>query len=212
MKVINTKVNDYAVEQLNKLCHKHGLTHHDLLKNMCDVLIRYMSDKHNLTPDLEQMMSVFEHLEGWKDAFTLCDTDSQPEVVAAIYFVQDTTGKKGIRPMWVEKPYFGTWIQDVNVPTMVEKFFCLTAPDLYKRLRAIGVERDCKTIFETVFTLCSMYGADAYDRMFREEFEDADRSEFGLKPHEGTPFRRKQRKSIDSLENDLNFKPHGGEW
>lgn len=210
-KTVNAKINDYSAELLYRLCRRKGLIVNNLIKLCVEVLIRYMSDKHNLTPDMEQMMSIFEHTEGWKNAFSLCDVDGETEIAAAIYFVQSAEGKTGIRPVWVEKPFFGNWTQDINPVTILEKFITLATPDLSKRLRGLAVEIGCKTMFETIFTLCAMYGKDAYEQMFREEFSDCNRSEFGLRPHEGTPFRRKMHKEVDSQEG-LDFRPFDQEY
>lgn len=208
-RILNAKVSEYAYQIFCRIAKKKGLTVNEMMKAACECLVRYMSDAHNLTPELEQMMSVFEHGE-WKDSINLLDVKGEYEIVGSIYFIQEK-GKKGVRPIMVDKPFFNQWTQNVNVVNILERFICECTPDLYKRLRLIGSERGISSAFETIFTLCALYGEDAYDRYFREEFEDANRSEYGLKPHEGSPFRRKHHKDVDT-QTGLDFRPHGGEW
>lgn len=208
--ILNAKVDEYGYKLVARICKKKGFTVNTMMKMVCEGFVRYMSDSHNLTPELEEMMSLFEHLEGWKDSINLINPNAEREIAGAIYFLQEKD-KKGLRPAWVEKPYFGQWTQDVNIVQILEKFLCFACPDLYKRLRSLGSELDTNTCFETIFTLCAMYGNDAYDKAFRDDFEDANRSEFGLKPHEGAPFRRHHHKDVDS-QKGLDFEPFGAEW
>lgn len=209
--VINTKIQKVYLELLNRLCRMKGITPYQLLQNCVETLIKYMVKDHNLTPDIEQAMDIFEHCEGWKDAFNLCDPSTNPEVVFAAYFLQDTEGKKGLRSVLVEKPYFGVWTQTENVNEIFERTFCTLLPGLYKRIRKTGSEMQTNTVIETITKLISMYGDDADAAIYREMFEDANRSEYGRKPVD-SPYKRKHKKSVDDIEKTLDFRPHGGEW
>lgn len=204
--VINTKIQKDVAKQLNHICKKKGISHNELLRSVVETLTRYMSDTHNLTPEIEQAMSIFEHMDGWRDAFCLCDPNAEPEVIFAVYFLQDQNGKKGIRSTLIEKPYFGIWTQTENVNEIFERTFCTLLPEQYKRLRKLGTDLGTNSVLETIVTLISMYGSEAEERIYREIFEDANRSEFGLKPHEGAPFRKKKHRNVDDMPG-LDFKP-----
>ena len=71
--MIQTKVSKEAHHRLKQIEHKKGLTSYGIIQMMCDCIVRYMDDQHNLTPELEQAMSIFEHMEGWKDALNWAD-------------------------------------------------------------------------------------------------------------------------------------------
>ena len=58
---------------MKKLSEKKGLSIYELLQMMCDTALRYMDESHNLTPEMEKAMSIFEHMEGWKNALNLAD-------------------------------------------------------------------------------------------------------------------------------------------
>lgn len=204
--VLNAKVRKTTGTQVNHICKKVGISHNEFIRSIIEMIVRYMSDAHNLTPDIEKAMGLFEHMDGWKDAFRLCDPNAEPEVIFAVYFLQDANGKKGIRSVLVEKPYFGIWTQTENVVEIFERSFCTLLPEQYKRLRKLGTDLGTNSVLETIVTLISMYGSEAEERIYREIFEDANRSEFGLKPHEGAPFRKKKHRNVDEMPG-FDFKP-----
>ena len=63
-----TKVSRTAAEQLARIAKKKGMTIYELIQMVCDTLIRYMDDRHNLSEEIERAMAIFEHLVGWADA------------------------------------------------------------------------------------------------------------------------------------------------
>lgn len=205
--VINTKIDKKYKTLLDRFCKAKGITHYEMLQNCVETLIKYTVKEHNLSVDIEEVMNLFEHCNGWKDAFNLCDPNASPEVIFAAYFLQDTTGKKGIRSVLVEKPYFGVWTQTENVNDIFERTFCTLMPGVYRRLRLTGIKLGTNTVVETITRLISMYGDDAEAEMYREIFEDCNRSEYGLKPHEGSPYRRKNHRNVDEM-SGLDFKPY----
>jgi hypothetical protein len=128
--MIQTKVSKEAHYRLKQIEHKKGLTSYGIIQMMCDCIVRYMDDRHNLTPELEQAMGIFEHMEGWKDALNWADPSVNKEVVEAIYFLVDPEGKKkGTRAVLVTKPFFGNWTEDKNIQHIVERVLELLLPE-----------------------------------------------------------------------------------
>ena len=83
--VLATKVSRTAAEQLARIAKKKGMTIYELIQMVCDTLIRYMDDRHNLSEEMERAMSIFEHLTGWADALNLADPTVHKEVAQAVY-------------------------------------------------------------------------------------------------------------------------------
>lgn len=187
-KVVSTKVSASAYRSLHQLAKKKGLSVYELMQMVADVLIRYMDDRHNLTPEMEQAMALFEHLEGWKNAFNLADPTTEPEVEEATYFLGDS-GRHGMRAIHVEKPFFGMWSQTANVQTIMEKTICLLNSELYRKLRVLGVDLGTNNIYETLNHLIEEHTKDQYIAHMREEFEDANRSEWGKVPAD-SPYKK----------------------
>lgn len=180
-KVISTKINISAYESLSRLAKSKGLTIYDLVQMVCDTLIRYMDDRTNLSPEIEQVMALFEHMAGWKDTFNFADPSVSPEVSEAIYFLA-APSKKGTRAVLVEKPFMGTWAQTLNVQQILERSVCHLNQELYKKLRVLGSTLQTNSILETLNFIIDMYQKEGDISSIRKEFEDADRSEYGKKP------------------------------
>jgi hypothetical protein len=230
--IVATKVRKEAKDRLEALCKSRGMTKYDLLQMMCDTLIRYMDDHHNLTPEMEKAMSVFEHMNGWKDALNLADPTVEPEVAEATYYIT-SKGKKGCRAVHVFKPFMGKWTQTENIQDIIERNMSYTMPERYSRLRDLAYEMDCTTVLQLLDLLIDAHSVEALNAELRKDFEDADRSDWGKKPVE-SPYKRKHHKDPDTLqqtivfdeedkkaaareggvddENELGFRPFGVEY
>ena len=194
-RVMATKVSAEAREAFTKICAAKGMSPYELLQIVIDTLIRYMDDRHNLTPEMEQAMSIFEHLEGWKDAFNLADPTTQPEITEATYYLRDPE-KKGVRGVHVETPFMGDWGMTYNIQEILEKTINLLMPERYKRLRLLAVDNNCSSILQLVDQLIDEHSKDADVAAMRQGFEDANRSDYGKKPAE-SPFKRKHYKTVN---------------
>lgn len=177
---LSTKVSTEAWQRMNRIAKSKGMSIYDLLQMVCDTLIRYMDDRHNLTEEMERAMSIFEHLSGWKNSINLADPTIEAEVGEAIYFIYDARGKsKGCRAVHVSKPLFGIWSQDENIQHIIERLLCLVTPERYKRLRLLAVELECNSILELFDKLIDHHSKDSDLKEFRQSFEDANRDNFG---------------------------------
>ena len=226
--MIQTKVSKEAHHRLKQIEHKKGLTSYGIIQMMCDCIVRYMDDQHNLTPELEQAMSIFEHMEGWKDALNWADPSVNKEVVEAIYFLVDPEGKKkGTRAVLVTKPFFGNWTEDKNIQHIVERVLELLLPERYRRMRAMARDAGCDSLLSLLDTMIDHHTQGQDMDEIRADFEDAERSDFGKKPT--GPYQRRHNKTLDAFEQaelkkqreqesadwlneNMDYKPNGYEW
>ena len=193
--VVGCKISKESWELLQKLCKAKGVSVYRFIQMVCDTLIRYMSDKYNLTVEMEQAMSIFEHMIGWERALNLCDPAAKKSIFEATYFMA-AKDRQGSRAVHVQRPYFGDWQQTWNIQHILERTFELIAPERYRRLRKIAVDLECNSILECVDKIIDTLTKDADIREIRKSFEDADRSEAGIKPV-AAPYRRKLRRDIE---------------
>ena len=185
-----TKVHPFIHHRLEKIAKKKGISVYEMLQMVCDTLARYMDDRHNLTPEMEKAMSIFEHMEGWANALNLADPTVQKIIGEATYFFYDPEGKKkGCRAIHVTKPFFGNWEQNINIQEILERTICLLMPERYSRLRKLAVDKECSSIVELIDTLIDEHSQDEDVKFFREAFEDAERSDYGKQPWQ-QPFKR----------------------
>lgn len=200
-----TKVHPFIHHRLEKIAKKKGISVYEMLQMVCDTLARYMDDRHNLTPEMEKAMSIFEHMEGWANALNLADPTVQKIIGEATYFVYDPDGKKkGCRAIHVTKPFFGNWEQNINIQDILERTICLLMPERYTRLRKLAVDKECSSIVELIDTLIDEHSQDEDVKFFREAFEDAERSEYGKQPWQ-QPFKRHLHKDPYFQELNLNI-------
>ena len=204
--VLSTKISSWAYAQIMKILYHKGINKYQLLQNMCEVILRFMSDKHNRTPEMEQAMETFENMEGWKDNFNLCDPQAKPEISEATYYLSDFSknGKKGIRVVHVERPFFGTWKQTFNLQQIMERFMCITFPSLYRRLSFIALVKDCSSILELLMKYVREEEREEDKRELRRQFEDADRAENGKPIAYGQRTRQTKNRDKDYLEFNFN--------
>ena len=199
--VVNTKICLIAYYRLMDLLKRKGLNFYKMIQNFCDCLIRNMDDKHNLTPDTEKVMDTFEHMVGWEDNFNLADPTTKPEIAEATYYLTDEGGKKGIRVVHVERPFFGQWKQTFNVHQIFDKFMRLTFPLLHQRLTFIADCRKCCSILELINELIREQEEEERKKELLEDFKDADRGDFGQKPDHNR-YKRKLNRTPDMFEKD----------
>ena len=199
------KISTWSYGRIMRILKRKGLNIYQMIQNFCDTIIRYMDDKHNRTPEVEKAMNMFEQMIGWENNFNLCDPNTKPDISEATYYLSDFTkdkAKKGVRVVHVERPLMDKWTQTFNVQQILERFMCLTFPSLYRRLRFIAVCRECTSILELLIDIVGELEREEDKKELLRDFEDADRGDFGQKPHEGQPYKRPYEASQDTLFKD----------
>ena len=199
------KISTWSYGRIMRILKRKGLNIYQMIQNFCDTIIRYMDDRHNRTPNVEKAMNMFEGMIGWENNFNLCDPNAKPEISEATYYLSDFTkdkAKKGVRVVHVERPFMDKWTQTFNVQQILERFMCLTFPSLYRRLRFIAVCRECTSILELLIDIVGELEREEDKKELLRDFEDADRGDFGQKPHEGQPYKRPYEASQDTLFKD----------
>lgn len=197
--MMQTKVSKDTYDALKRIERKQGISIYSIIQNMCDCIRRYTEDRTRLSPMVEKAMNMLEHMIGWKDNFNVADPNADPEISEATYYLNDKNGKKGIRVVHVERPFFGEWKQTMNLQQILERFMCLTFPSLYRRLRFIAVCRECNSILELLFDIVGELEREEDKRDLAQPFEDAQRSDFGKAVEYGQRTRRKKHQDMDSL-------------
>lgn len=200
--MMQTKVSKETYDALKRIERKQGVSIYGMIQNMCDCIRRYMEDKTKLSPMVEKAMNMLEHMIGWKDNFNVADPNADPEISEATYYLNDKNGKRGIRVVHVERPFFGEWKQTFNLQIILDRFLNLTFPSLYMRLRYIAYCRQCASILELLLEIVGELEREEDKKDLQQPFEDANRSEFGQDIKYGQRTKRKHHKEIDSMFND----------
>lgn len=202
-KVISTKVSELCLMQLQLLAKSRGMSAYEIVQMAIDTLVRYMSEEHNLTSEMERAMAIFEHMVGWANALNLADPTVAKEIDEAIYFLT-AKGKEGTRAVYVQRPFMGDWRQNENVQMILEQFLCRLFPERYRRLRLLAIDMECNSVLELVDSLIDTHSKDADLRELRKTFEDANRSESGRPIELGNRPKRKPRRDIEKMTFNFN--------
>lgn len=198
-RVINTKVTPEAYDKIHRLARKLGTKPYEMLQMCVDTLVRYMDDRHNLSPEMERMMLVFEDMVGWPQALNLADPSAKASITEATYYLT-AKGKAGARAVHVQKPFFGNWHETENIQLVLERTLELIAPELYRRLRSLCVAYETKSILELLNRMVDAQAImDLNHEEVRRTFEDCNRGE-NTKPVEyGQRTRRKKHYTPDTM-------------
>lgn len=174
--VIGTKISAETMQRMEAIANKMRITKYQLIQMACDVLVRFMDDRHNLSPEMSKLIGIFESPASWPDGFNLCDPTVQKEVGEALYILDDPSGKKhGVRAVHVDKPYFGDRTMTINVRDIIERLFCQLTPTLYMRLRYLATEKECHSLLELLVNLVDIHSNDSDIAEIRQMFEDCNR-------------------------------------
>lgn len=203
-----TKVSRTAAEQLARIAKKKGMTIYELIQMVCDTLIRYMDDRHNLSEEMERAMAIFEHMTGWADALNLADPTVQKEIAQAVYIFQSApdTPRKGFRAKMVSKPWMGVWDQTENVMDIFERIFNICMPELYMKLFRARIILGCERVSEVINMLVDAEVIMHLNGELRQEFEDAARADNGRSLGYGKKTKGLQHRTPDSLARDQRIK------
>lgn len=180
--VIATKAHPDVARRIKRLAHKRGMSTYELIQMVLDTIVRYMDDRHNLSEDMEKAMSIFEHLEGWKDTINLADPFTDKDIGEALYILFDPAGhKKGRRAIMVERPLFGQWQQTVNVMDIFDRMVEVLLPEHYRKLKRIAEDLQCNNLVELLTLMIDAHTITQLDdAAIRQEFEDCNRSDYGF--------------------------------
>ena len=206
-KNVSSKMSKHSIQLLERIAEKKGMTKYQLIQMVCDTLIRYMDDAHNMSAEMERAMSMFEHMVGWADALNLADATVQKEIAEAVYILQDAEGKKkGNRVVMVRKPWMGDWEETANVMTIFERIFNVCMPELYMKLYRAKVLLDCESVTEVINLLCDAEVVEEMNAEYRREFEDASRAENGREYKYSARTKGKYHRTPDSVAVDQRLK------
>lgn len=197
-KTVATKISNEAHRQLEQLAGKLGMKIYEILQMFVDTSIRYMSDAHNLTPEMERAMAIFEHMTGWAGSINFAEPTEDKRISEAIYFLTSPR-KKGCRAVLVARPFLGKMNQSENVLRIMERAFELVCPERYRRLRLLCAEHNCQSIVDMIDRLIDYHSTDSDTEEMRRTFEDAMRAENNKPVAYGERTKRKKHYTPDTM-------------
>ena len=220
--VISTKVSPEARGRLKAICEKYGFKIYDMLQMMCECLIRFMDEEHNISEEMMKVIRMFENLPEWKTALRITepfimtrkkevvrgsikkviDVDTSVEIVEAFYVIR-RKGKTGSRLVHVVRPTMENdaegWTCNYNTVQQLERFMELTNESLYKHLRCLSTDLGTVSLLDTIHTIANLYRENPDEGELRLQFESNDWVK-GAQAHRDTAFKRRNSHSMAYIE------------
>ena len=211
--VINTKVTESAKKRLEAICKQYDFTLYDMLQMLCDCLIRYMDDFHNLDENLIRVIRMFEGLPGWKNALRLTEplekevkkevtkggvtkivTEVQSaQIMEAFYVLRHPNGKGASRLVHVLRPVMEGdaegWQATYNTQEQLKRFIELTNESLYNHLLKVGEALGTESFLDTIHRIADAYAENPDEVELRLQFEQNDWHK-GAQMYEQKPYKR----------------------
>ena len=219
---ISTKVSTDSYARLKAICEKYGFTMYDMLQMMCECLIRFMDEEHNIQEPMMKVIRLFENLPAWKTALRITEPfimtrkkevtrgsvkkvieeDTSVEVVEAFYVIR-RKGKTGSRLVHVVRPTMENdaegWLCNYNTAQQLERFMELTNESLYKHLRCLSTDLGTVSLLDTIHTIANLYRENPDEGELRLQFESNDWVK-GAQAHRDTAFKRRNSHSMAYIE------------
>lgn len=201
MEVLATKVSKSGKILLQQLCDKIGCTLYDLQRNCLEALMRYSSDRFNLTPGINKLIRLFDGFKDWNNSINLLNPVDENDIVKAIYIAQQP-GRHGLRPFAVGRSILGTREVTFNPQEILDEVLQVCHPDAYKRLVQYQQEQGLSSVSEAIIDLVNELPDTEQDAEIRRMFQDANRGDFGkdVNMEEAGKYKRAYERSMDAME------------
>ncbi|MBO4786393.1 MAG: hypothetical protein J5510_04930, partial [Prevotella sp.] len=154
-----------------------------------------------LTPELRLLIDSLKLDVAFSKAFNFASPTATAEIAQMILILQQPK-RKGFGLMMIDRPFMGDATVTHCIDTILERVTEVGMADLYKELRQIGVQLDSQSVRETLVLMCDsqkisiLNGEDADEMPGMGNFHD-----FGKQVEYGKRFKRKPRRTPDSLAN-----------
>lgn len=191
-KILNTKVTPTAYRIFKEACDKRGLTPYSFLQMCIDALLRTMDCEHEVTPELERIIAMFDGMDEWRKRWSLASPNAVPDVQEATYYLRDETNRHGgLKGVLVKRDIKGRMKFTYNSAEVLERCLCLLFPRFYIRLRLHISDGSYGSALELLQDWERKASEAEDDEMLRALFSDNERGDWGQKPNE-TQYKRKK--------------------
>ena len=204
--VISTKVSPDTAEQLNAICEAMQVDTYHILQWCIQVLVRMASPDHQLTPDIQKLMAFMECDSGWQNAFNMCAPNGKLDI-AQVILILNQKGKNGYGAVMIDKPFMAEAKQIDNVDKIVERAIEVCMKGVYRRLRMVAVEMECKSLSELLFTMADAQQILNLDRENAEQMQGPNNfHEYGRQIAYGKKTKSIHRKGIDMYDRQTTIR------
>ena len=163
---MGTKISPSAAVVWDAICQARQTDTYHMLQYFIYTMIKAAADPHGINPDIQKILTMLNTDAGWQKAFNLCAPNVKTKV-AQVVLILEQEGKEGFGAVMIDKPFMGKAPEKVddidpnrsnpqmteNVDYILERVCEVTMQGIYRRLRLLGAEMDCKYLSDILLTM-----------------------------------------------------------
>ena len=203
--LLQTKISPQQAELLDAICNALGVNTYQIFQMFFYTLCKASAPMHELSPEIRKLMTLMETDAGWAEAFNMANPDRLK--VAQVVLILEQKDHKGFGAVMIDRPFMSDARMTECVDDILERVCEVTMHGIYRRLRLIGAEHDCKNLSDILLTM-----VDAQTILDMDEASKVEMKGEALYDYRGRPIKygartkAKQHRTPDSLARDQRIK------
>ena len=199
--VLSVKISPDQAVLLNAICDTLGVNTYQIFQMFFYTLMRASSPMHELSPEIQKIMTYMETDASWADAFNMANPNDLR--VARAILILEQESKKGFGAVMIDKPFCGEARQTECVDDILECVTEATMVGIYNRLRRMGARLDCENLSDVLLTMLDAQSIILTEDENRFEMKgQAMYDQRGRKIEYGKKSKAKQHRTPDSVARD----------
>ena len=203
--LLQTKISPQQAELLDAICNALGVNTYQIFQMFFYTLCKASAPMHELSPEIRKLMTLMETDAGWAEAFNMANPERLK--VAQVVLILEQKNHKGFGAVMIDRPFMSDARMTECVDDILERVCEVTMHGIYRRLRLIGAEHDCKNLSDILLTM-----VDAQTILDMDEASKVEMKGEALYDYRGRPIKygartkAKQHRTPDSLARDQRIK------
>ena len=203
--LLQTKISPQQAELLDAICNVLGINTYQIFQMFFYTLCKASAPMHELSPEIRKLMTLMETDAGWAEAFNMANPERLK--VAQVVLILEQKNHKGFGAVMIDRPFMSDARMTECVDDILERVCEVTMHGIYRRLRLIGAEHDCKNLSDILLTM-----VDAQTILDMDEASKVEMKGEALYDYRGRPIKygartkAKQHRTPDSLARDQRIK------
>ena len=203
--VLSVKIRPDQAVLLNAICDTLGVNTYQIFQMFFYTLCKASAPMHELSPEIRKLMTLMETDAGWAEAFNMANPERLK--VAQVVMILEQKDHKGFGAVMIDKPFMSDALMTECVDDILERVCEVTMHGIYRRLRLIGAEHDCKNLSDILLTMVDAQTILDMDEASKVEMKGEAMYDYRGRPIKyGARTKAKQHRTPDSLANDQRIK------
>ena len=187
------------------ICNALGVNTYQIFQMFFYTLCKASAPMHELSPEIRKLMTLMETDAGWAEAFNMANPERLK--VAQVVLILEQKNHKGFGAVMIDRPFMSDARMTECVDDILERVCEVTMHGIYRRLRLIGAEHDCKNLSDILLTMVDAQTILDMDEASKVEMKGEAMYDYRGRPIQyGTKSKAKQHRTPDSLANDQRIK------